>query len=217
MLIFWLRDCPHCKRELPKVQRLYDRWGRSGLQVLSVAHKHTPAELAPAMRQRGWDFPVATDPIGRMATLYGGGRRPGYYVIGLDGRVKTSNALSDTVIREELARYRVAELGRLPSGMEKVREAVWQGNYGEAVRVAEAAAAAPAASDEVKKAAAHVVELARAKMENRAWRAGRAWKRGARQAALGEYRGMVASFEGTSLEARARSMQAEFLRESGVK
>ncbi len=69
LLAFWLRDCPHCKREMPRVQELYDQYGRSGLQVVTVVHGYSTAEVAGVMRERGWDFPVASDPDGQMATL----------------------------------------------------------------------------------------------------------------------------------------------------
>ncbi len=39
LLIFWLYDCSHCKRELPVVMRLFEKYRPKGLKVMSVCGK----------------------------------------------------------------------------------------------------------------------------------------------------------------------------------
>lgn len=218
VLAFWLRDCPHCKRELPRVQRMHDMWHRSGLQVISVIHgRQDLADITRVMQARGWTFPVARDADGSMAARYGGGRRPGFYVIGIDGRVKSSNSLSDRIVQTELARWRVHELerdGELPRELARARAHVSSGNYGAALRAAEAVGTKPGASAAVRAAVARLKSIAERKMQNRVDRA-QAWyahgtERGI-QRARDEYEAILVTFQGTSLEQKAKTLRDQFV------
>ena len=210
LLVFWLRDCPHCKRELPKVQQLHELYERSGLIVISVCHGFPLAQVTPTMKERGWTFPVVRDPEGAMGALYGGGRRPGFYVIGIDGRVKASNSLSQTVIRTELGNWRLAELGTFPAELKEAQDSVFHGDSGAALRSAEAVARESEASAEVRAAVARLTTIAGRKLQNRVDRA-EAWHRADQtERAQQEYRGIIATFEGTSLESRAKAVAQNY-------
>ena len=211
LLAFWLRDCPHCKREMPKVQRLHALYGRSGLRVISIVHKFSPANVIPVMRERGWTFSVATDPTGRLAEAYGGGRRPGYYVVGIDGRIKSSNALNERVIAAELGRWRLNELGAVPPELKAARDLVYAGRYGSALRAAEAIAKQPKSSAGVQAAVERLTQIAGRKLQARASNANAWAAAGQRGRAAEEYRAIVKTFEGTSLASRAKALQDHFL------
>ncbi len=220
LLAFWLRDCPHCKRALPKVQALHERSRRSGLQVISIVHdKYALSKVLPVMKTRGWTFPVARDVKGEMARRYGGGRRPGFYVIGIDGRVKASNALSEGIVERELTRWRLYELGRMPAALKQAESLVGARNYGEALRTAEAIGNKAGATAEIRAAVARLAKIAGQKLQNRVDRAealfAKRSKAGTAQARA-EYAGILASFRGTSLESRARALQAEFVAKAGA-
>lgn len=217
VLAFWLRNCPHCKRELPRVQRMHDLWHRSGLKVISVVHdRNTMADVTRAMKERGWTFPVARDHGGRLAAAYGGGRRPGFYVIGIDGRVKSSNSLNDRIVRTELSRWRVYELerdGALPAELKRAKAHVASGNYGAALRAAEAAGNKPGASADVRAGVARIKALAMRKLQNRVDRAEAWYAKGTKaaiQKARDEYEGIESTFRGSSLEAKAKALRAQF-------
>lgn len=213
LLVFWLRDCAHCRRELPKVQRLHERLGSSGLKVISVVHQFPPSQVLGVMKKRGWTFSVARDQKGQLAARYGGGRRPGYYVIGIDGRVKSSNALNEQVVLKELGRWRVHELGPVPAELKAARVLVGAGDYGAALRSAEAVAKRPNVSAEVQAAVERLSRLAGKKLQNRVTRA-KVWAAsGQRARAAEEYHGIVKTFRGTSLESRAKALQGVFLEE----
>ncbi len=222
VLAFWLRDCRHCKRELPRVQRMHELWHRSGLQVVSVVHDRYPlAEILRTMKERGYSFPVARDAGGKLAAGYGGGRRPGFFVIGIDGRVKASNALSDRIVQTELARWRVHELergGPFPKALRRARAHVSSGNYGAALRAAEAEGGKADASAAVKAGVARLKAIATTKLQNRVDRA-EAWyaqgTKALRQRAHDEYESIVLTFKGTSLEAKARALRDQFLAKAG--
>jgi peroxiredoxin len=212
LLVFWLRDCPHCRRELPKVQRLYELYGRSGLTVISIVHRHTPAEVAGIMTKAGWTFPVVQDLKGHLAAPYGGGRRPGFYLVGIDGRVKSSNALNDKVVLSELGKWRVHELGSMPVVLKTAEEFVRAGDYGAGLRSAEAVAKRPEADAEVQAAVERLAAIAAQKMQNRIDRAKDWAEAGDTARASEEYRAIVETFEGTSLESRAVAVREVYLR-----
>lgn len=206
LLLFWLRDCPHCRRELPRIQSLHDQWGKAGLQVLTVVHEYRSSEVAPVMRQLGYDFPVACDIDGSQAKKYGVSARPAIYLIGIDGRVKSSNGAPGDVIAKELGRYRLSKLGTVPASLKEVRDAVWQGRMGTALEKAEAAAKAEGASDEVKAVAERTLEVARETMTARAHWASRLAASGQQNKATAEYAAIREAFAGTSLEAEAAQL-----------
>ena len=214
VLAFWLRDCPHCKRELPRLQKMHELWHRSGLQVVSIVHDNRSLQdVVQAMKRRGWTFPVARDAGQRMALAYGGGRRPGFYVVGIDGRVKASNALNDRVVRTELSRWRVHELerdGPFPAQLKRARAHVASGNYGAALRAAEAEGSKAGASADVRAGVSRLKAIATRKLQNRVDRAESWYAQGAVKRAQDEFDGIVATFKGTSLEAKAKALRDQF-------
>ncbi len=38
VLVFWEPSCGHCKKEMPKIKAIYDKWGGKGLEVYAVCH-----------------------------------------------------------------------------------------------------------------------------------------------------------------------------------
>lgn len=164
-LKFWLRDCPRCRKTLPLAQELHELYGKSGLVVLTVVHQFAPDQVRPFLEKEGYTFPVACDPTGALAQAYQVNHRPTDYVIGVDGRVKVSNGGPEDMLHDELARYRVAELGRVPVGLESVRDEVRAWRYGPALKQAAAAAAANEAPAEVRDFAARLDGLAARKLD----------------------------------------------------
>src|SRR5687767_13044102 len=132
-LKFWLTHCPICQGTLPEFQAIHDRYGRSGVYCLGVVVDDA-AGVGAYVRTKGWSFPIGCDPDGRSAARYGVGRYPADYVVGVDGVVRSSKGFSRETIETELRKVRVLELGTVPPGCEPSREAVEEGNYGEALR-----------------------------------------------------------------------------------
>lgn len=209
---FWLRDCPICRRTLPRLQALHDRWGERGLVVLSVIHKYRAPSVTPLMNQFGYDFPVAFDVDGSEARKYGVGRRPVDYLIGVDGRVRESNDVSDQTIAQELGKYRLLSVDPLPASLRTTRDAVWQGALGTALRLSERAAAEAGASADVKAAAERVARLAREYLDGGAAYAARLARRRQVSEARAEHVRLREAFRDTSLAKRAAELEAGFTR-----
>jgi peroxiredoxin len=206
-LKFWLTHCPICRGTLPEFQRLHERYGKSGVYCLSIVIDR-PEGVAPYLREAGWSFPVGCDPEGTTSNQYGVHHFPGDYIIGVDGIVRSSDHFPESVIAEELRKFRLAEWGTVPDALRAARDAVEDGDYGEALRQAEATAKAAGTADDVKAAVARLVEIARRRQDNRFARADAYVAARNPAAARAELQKVIADFRGTSLEERAKQRLA---------
>jgi peroxiredoxin len=209
-LKFWLTNCPVCRGTMPAFQQVQDQYGRSGVVTLGLVID-TPQGVAPYVRQQGFTFGVGCDPSAESTRGYRIDRYPADYVIGVDGLVKASNrGWPRDVIEEELRRYRLAEWGAVPDTMRAARDAVADGDYGAALRAAEAAAKAAGADDATKRASERLATIALAKLGNRWTRADETAKAGDVRGARAQLQKALADFAGTSLEAKAKERLAAF-------
>ncbi|MFM8980766.1 MAG: peroxiredoxin family protein [Planctomycetia bacterium] len=205
---FWLRDCPHCRKTLPLAQQMHELYGNSGLVVLTIVHQYAPDEVKPFLDQNRYTFPVACDPTGALAQAYQVDRRPTDYVVGIDGRVRLSNRGPEDVLQEELARFRVAELGKVPSGLDAVREKVRAWEYGPALALARSAAEPVTAPADVRDFAQRLEALAGERLTADIARAQVLVRLGRADEALGLLRSLATGFAGTPHEVRAREALA---------
>ena len=199
LLTFWFRDCPICRRHLPQVQALYDRYQGFGLDVVTVVDKYAPAEVVPVLRQFGWTFPTASDRVSSRARAFGVGRRPEEYLVAPDGRVVASMQVRPQDVEAALAGWRVERCGPWPTGSDLVRRHVAGGAYGEALKVQGTEAGL----------AARVLAEARRDMQARVARIRRGLQR---RADVREDVGYLrTAFQGTALESEAQAaLQALF-------
>jgi peroxiredoxin len=136
LLTFWLRDCPICRRHLPQVQALHDRYEGFGLDVITIVHQYPPDQVQPVWRQFGWTFPVACDLDGAMARAWAVGRRPEDYLVGPDGRVVASMRVTTQDVETALAAWRVERCGPWAPGSEALQRLIAEGRYAELLRTA---------------------------------------------------------------------------------
>ena len=64
LLVFWETWCPHCRREVPKVQQVYDKYSGKGLQVVGltkVTKSATEQGVAEFISQNNLSYPVAKE------------------------------------------------------------------------------------------------------------------------------------------------------------
>ncbi len=208
-LKFWLPRCPICRGTLPAFQALHDEHGRSGLVCLGVVIE-TPEGIADYLKEKGWTFEVGCDPEHLSADKYGVQHYPADYVIGIDGIVRASNGFPREIVEEELRKFRLAEWGEVPATLKGARDAVGEGDYGEALRRAEAVVTTPEQLEDVKAYVKRLQEIAAKRQDNR-------FARADDLAGAGDVAGgrrllarVLADFQGTSLEARAKDRLAAF-------
>lgn len=88
VLNFFASWCPPCQVEEPQlVQFAAARHGLAGPAVLGVVFGDSASNAASFVRANGADWPVITDPGGRLALSYGVAEPPESFLIAPDGRV----------------------------------------------------------------------------------------------------------------------------------
>ncbi|HLM80008.1 MAG TPA: TlpA disulfide reductase family protein [Terriglobales bacterium] len=58
---FWATWCPPCRKEMPDLETLFERFSSKGLVVLGISDEET-AKVEPFIRERKVSFPVLLDP-----------------------------------------------------------------------------------------------------------------------------------------------------------
>jgi len=58
---FWATWCPPCRKEMPDLETLYERFGPQGLVILGLSDEEA-AKVEPFIRERKVTFPVLLDP-----------------------------------------------------------------------------------------------------------------------------------------------------------
>ena len=99
LLNFWATWCGPCKREMPEVQALYEKYGNNegDVIVLGVANPKseeypynqdvTQPEVEQFLEDGGYTFPVVMDVTGEGFYSYGISAFPTTFMIGADGNV----------------------------------------------------------------------------------------------------------------------------------
>lgn len=61
---FWATWCPPCRKEMPDLEKLYQRFNKDGLVILAISDE-TESKVAPFISQRGLSYPILLDPGGK--------------------------------------------------------------------------------------------------------------------------------------------------------
>lgn len=87
LVMVWASWCPICRKELPEVQKLYDRHKAAGLEILALSIDAGAIEAEDYWQEHKFSFPVAMRSA-RHAEIFGGQRTPPrFFLIGRDGRL----------------------------------------------------------------------------------------------------------------------------------
>lgn len=87
---FFATWCIPCIREHPELVNFARRHEAAGdAAVVSVVYDDRPADARDFFEENGGDWPVVTDPDGRISVSYGVARVPESYLVAPDGRVVT--------------------------------------------------------------------------------------------------------------------------------
>ena len=94
----WATWCAPCVREMPALQRVYERYRDEGLEVVAVAVDDVPGQrqedgrivgkVSEFVREYGLTFPVAVDPTGETERRFGTEYLPTTVLIDRTGRIR---------------------------------------------------------------------------------------------------------------------------------
>lgn len=113
LIVFWLPDCAHCRREIPKLIRFYEEYRDQGLQVLSVCGRTgmVAADCWKFVEQQQMpaDWIVAYDPqrVSRFPATYNVRSYPHLLLLDRDKKIryKLSGAAPVNTVPEVLERF----------------------------------------------------------------------------------------------------------------
>ena len=90
---FWSSSCTNCQREIPELERIYEKYKNYGLVVVGVhspqqPHDRDPSVVSGAIEKLGITYPVALDPDLAAFQTYGATAWPTHYIAGADGQLR---------------------------------------------------------------------------------------------------------------------------------
>ncbi len=88
MINFWGTFCPPCKEEMPAIQRQYEKWNGSGLEVLAVNLDEPYVTVKSFVSRIGVTFPVLFDENKTIARQFGVTSYPTTFFVDGNGKIK---------------------------------------------------------------------------------------------------------------------------------
>lgn len=85
----WATWCPPCREEMPSMERLYQRLGPRGMELLAVSQDDPDARPAVErfVEEVGVTFPILLDPMRDVGSRYRVWGYPETFVVDRDGRI----------------------------------------------------------------------------------------------------------------------------------
>jgi peroxiredoxin len=70
VLDFFATWCPNCRRDMPKLNKLYDKY-KDQVEVIGVNLQEDENKVEEFVKEYGLDFPIVMDPNGQVSRSYG--------------------------------------------------------------------------------------------------------------------------------------------------
>ena len=86
LLNFWATWCPPCRKEMPDLEALFEKYKSQGLLVLSISDEEA-AKVKPFIEQQNITYPILLDPGSRIHELYQVDGIPKTFVYDRDGNL----------------------------------------------------------------------------------------------------------------------------------
>jgi peroxiredoxin len=87
---FWATWCPPCRKEMPDLQALYNRFKDQGFVILAISDEEASV-VKPFLAERKVNFPVMLDPGDTVNKLFKVAGIPKSFVYGRDGKLVTQS------------------------------------------------------------------------------------------------------------------------------
>ena len=108
LLNFWATWCPPCRREMPDMERLYQRFSPVGLVVLAVSDEKRET-VESFLKEQHYTFPIALDPGRVVNTAFGIEGIPNSFLFNREGRL-VGESIDMRTERQFLEMFRAAGL-----------------------------------------------------------------------------------------------------------
>ena len=119
-LNFWATWCPPCRREMPDIQKLYERYQAEedpevvilGVAAPDYGDEGSREEIAQFLEENGYTYPVVMDEGGELFMTYGVFSYPTTFMIDRDGNVfgyaagQLSMEMMESIIRQTVTGVR---------------------------------------------------------------------------------------------------------------
>ncbi len=108
LLDFWATWCGPCRKEVPIVDRIAQRYGNQGLEVIGVNTSDEAGNAAPFAKSHHLSFPIAYDEGQRIGSAFGVESLPTLVVISKEGKIvavrmgETSESDLDEMVKRAL-------------------------------------------------------------------------------------------------------------------
>jgi peroxiredoxin len=83
---FWATWCPPCRKEMPDLEALYERFGPQGLMILGISDEEA-SKVEPFIRDRKVTFPILLDPGRKVNEMFIVEGIPKSFVYDRDGKL----------------------------------------------------------------------------------------------------------------------------------
>jgi peroxiredoxin len=87
LLNFWATWCPHCREDMPSLERLWKKFKAKGVVVIAVAVDRNHEVVESFVRRLGLTFPILLGGDGPTRRAYEVTALPMTYIIGKDQRI----------------------------------------------------------------------------------------------------------------------------------
>jgi thiol-disulfide isomerase/thioredoxin len=86
LVTLWSTWCPHCDKENPSIQELYEKYAGPGFTVITISLGEEEGTVKAYMGSKGYSFPVLMDREEKLKGRYAP-RRPCSYVVDFRGNI----------------------------------------------------------------------------------------------------------------------------------
>jgi peroxiredoxin len=85
---FWATWCPPCRKEMPDMQALYERFSPRGLVILAISDE-TPEKVEPFIAAKKYTYSILLDPGRKVQQLFSVNGIPKSFLYDRDGKLVT--------------------------------------------------------------------------------------------------------------------------------
>jgi peroxiredoxin len=83
---FWATWCPPCRREMPDMEALYQRFGPRGFVILAISDEER-SKVEPFLAEHKYSYPILLDPGRKVNEQFGVEGIPKSFLYGRDGKL----------------------------------------------------------------------------------------------------------------------------------